>query len=128
MSREKIGDLSVAINKLLKEYGEEVRKELDSAIPEIAKDTAKKIQENAKQKGLQKTGAYIRGWKVQTSKNVYGDTEAVVYQKDKPYLPHLLEFGHANRNGGRTQPAEHIKPAEDWAEQEITKRVTEAIG
>lgn len=123
MSRQKIGDLSVSINKILEQYGEEIRRNLDEAIPAVAKDTAKKIKADAPKR----TGEYARSWKTQVSKNLYGDTTATVYSS-KPGLPHLLEFGHANRGGGRTAPAEHIAPAEDWAEKEITKRVKEAIG
>lgn len=123
MSRKNIGDLSATINGILKEYGEEVRKELDTMIPNLAKDTAKKIKANAPKR----SGEYSRSWKTNVSKNIYGDTTATVYST-KPGLPHLLEYGHANRNGGRTRPAEHIAPAEAWAEEEITKRVREAIG
>lgn len=127
MSEIKIGDLSGAIENLLKEYGEQIRTELDEVIPEVAKDTAKQIRTNAKKEGLENSGEYARGWKVSTARNVYGDTTATVYNATKPGLPHLLEFGHATRNGGRTKPAEHIKPAEEWAEKEVIKRVKEAI-
>lgn len=123
MKRNKIGELSVTIEALLHEYGEEVRKELNDAIPVVAKETAKKIKATAPKR----SGEYSRSWTTSISKNIYGDTVATVYST-KPGLPHLLEYGHANRNGGRTQPVEHIAPAEEWAEQEITKRVREAIG
>lgn len=123
MSRVKIGDLSATINGLLEQYGEEIRKELDADIPAVAKETAKKIKADAPKR----TGEYAKSWKTKVSTNLYGDTTATVYST-KPGLPHLLEFGHANRGGGRTQPAEHIAPAEEWAEKEITKRVKEAIG
>lgn len=128
MSRTKIGDLSGAIEDILNEYGEGIRDELETVIPAVAKDTAKQVRENAKRMKLKRTGEYARGWKTKVDKNLYGDTTATVYNAAKPGLPHLLEFGHATRNGGRTQPFEHIAPAEDWAEKEVVKRVKEAIG
>lgn len=127
MSEIRIGDLSATINAIINEYGEQIRNTLDEVIPAVAKDTAKQIQRNAKREGLTNSGDYAKGWKVNVSKNLYGDTTATVYQKTKPGLPHLLEFGHATRNGGRTKPAEHIAPAEKWAEAEVVKRVKEAI-
>lgn len=124
----RIGDLSATIEGLLEEYGEGIRDELDRVIPAVAKDTSRKVRDNAKKAKLERTGAYAKGWKVKVEKNILGDTKATVYNAEKPGLPHLLEFGHATRNGGRTQPVEHIKPAEDWAASESVKRVKEAIG
>ena len=127
-SKVKIGNVSGTIENMLREYGEEIRKDLDRVIPDVAKDTAKKVLENARAEGLVRTGAYARGWKTKVGKNLYGDVTATVYNAKAPGLPHLLEFGHAKRGGGRTKPAEHIKPAEEWAATESVKRVKEAIG
>ena len=52
MSRKNIGDLSATITGILKEYGEEVRKELDTMIPNLAKDTANKIKADAPKRSV----------------------------------------------------------------------------
>ena len=64
---------------------------------------------------------YAEGWSMRTRRK--GDhVEAVVYNKDKPGLAHLLEKGHANRDGGRTPGTEHIRPAYEAAERELLRR------
>ena len=53
---------------------------------------------------------------------------ATVYGKHGTYqLAHLLEYGHATRNGGRTGANEHIKPVEEWAVEEVQDQIMKAI-
>lgn len=64
---------------------------------------------------------YADGWSMRTQRK-RGHVEAVVYNKDKPGLAHLLEKGHANRGGGRTAGRKHIEPAYEAAERELSRR------
>lgn len=64
---------------------------------------------------------YADGWSMRT-RRAAGHVEAVVYNKEKPGLTHLLEKGHANRGGGRTPGHEHVKPAYEAAERELSRR------
>lgn len=49
-----------------------------------------------------KTGDYRRGWSIRTKRERYG-INVLIYNKLKPGLTHLLEKGHATKNGtGRT--------------------------
>ena len=36
-----------------------------------------------------------------------------MYNKEYPSLTHLLEFGHATKNGGYVNPQPHIRETED---------------
>ena len=128
-SKAYVGGLSEAIADIINEYGAAARKTLGDVIPEVAKDIVKQIQNNIDTAGIGdgRTGKYAKGWKVAVSKNPYGETTATVYQGSYPGLPHLLEYGHALRGGGRSKQMEHIKPAEEWAEAGIVKRVKEAL-
>lgn len=62
---------------------------------------------------------YISGWHTKTARDDDGYAEIVVYQKKKPGLTHLLEFGHemfiAGVDQGRRVPA-HPHIADAFAE------------
>lgn len=96
-------------------------------IPEVAKDAAKKLKQESP-KGTGKTkGKYARGWTSKGEKGRY-KVMATVYGKHGTYqLAHLLEYGHANRNGGRTQGIEHIAPVEEWAMNEAYERIMDRL-
>lgn len=128
-SKAYVGGITEAISEIINEYGARTRRELNIIIPDVAKDTVKEIQSNIERAGIGegKAGRYAKGWKSTVKTNPYGDAMATVYQGNYPGLPHLLEYSHALRNGGRSKPMEHIKPAEEWAEAEIVKRVKEAL-
>ena len=55
-------------------------------------------------------------------------TDVVIHNKDLPGLPHLLEFGHAKKNGGRVAGRIHISKIErevaDKFEKGIRARIT----
>jgi hypothetical protein len=52
---------------------------------------------------------------------------AVIYNEKYPGLVHLLEKGHALRNGGRTAAKPHVAPVQEWMNEELRKRIKEAI-
>ena len=68
------------------------------------------------------TGSYKKGWRVKqvgTAKVVHNATD---YQ-----LTHLLEHGHAKKNGGRVAPRVHIKPVEEKAIEDFERAIREEI-
>lgn len=89
---------------------------LDEAIQEVAKEAVKKLRKESPGKD------YPKGWAVQKEKGRF-KVGATVYGKSGTYqLAHLLEFGHAKRNGGRVAPIVHIEPVEQWAIEEVQER------
>ena len=122
--------LSAEINKILTEYGNEVQENVDDAARRVTKAGAKAVKASAKD--LFRIGKgeknYAKGW---TSKFETGrlSAQGIIYNKDLPGLPHLLEHGHANRNGGRspTPGRVHIEPVEQKIIEDFEKAVKKAI-
>lgn len=87
------------------------------------RDVAKQARAQLRRTSPRGEGAkhYAEGWSMRTQRK-RDHVEAVVYNKDKPGLAHLLEMGHANRDGGRTPGTEHIRPAYEAAERELLRR------
>lgn len=109
-----MGDVAVEIKAILDGYEKEVQEAAEAEMQKIAKEAAQKL----KQASPKNTGKYARGWTVKKDGKTY-----TVYNKNKPGLTHLLEKGHAKVKGGRVPAQEHIKPVEDWAVDEVMKRI-----
>lgn len=116
-----IDRLSAEINKILTEYGEDVQRNVDEAAAKVTKAEVKAVRGNASST-FGGSGKYASGW---TSKFEKGrlSSQGIIYNATVPGLPHLLEHGHANRNGGRTPGRPHIAPVE----QKIIKDFEEAV-
>lgn len=114
----KMNQLGSVVKKYLDEYEGYVSEGVAQAAYQKAADMA---VEELKKTSPKRTGEYAESW---TSDDELGAKKSgvVVYSK-KPHLPHLLENGHATRNGGRTDPIPHIKPVDD----KIGDAVVEAI-
>lgn len=120
-----IDRLSAEINKILTEYGEEVQENVDEAAQRVTKAGVKAVKGNASG-SFGGTGKYAKGWK---SKFETGrlSSQGIIYNGTVPGLPHLLEHGHANRNGGRTAGRAHIAPVEQKLIEDFEKAVKRAI-
>ena len=112
-----------AIKKYLEDYNADVIAEVTKVVPEVAKEAVTKL----KQTSPKDTGKYAKGWTMQVDKGRM-NVGVVIYGKTGTYqLAHLLEHEHAKRNGGRSKPIEHIKPVEEWLNNEIIDRTIERL-
>lgn len=103
------------------EYYPDVVRASEKVIKNVAKQAAEKLR-TQQETPRGKTGKYAKGWtyKVDKAKINVG---ATVYGKKGTYqLAHLLEYGHATRNGtGRVWNTKdkskrpHIADVEKWA-------------
>lgn len=130
-------DYAVQIQKILREYGEEVLSEVDKIAVELMNEgisELKAVREPPATKPGVNTNAirdrhdwkkYSSGWKGKAEKS-YNRVSAVIYN-DHPAQTSWLEYGHATVNGGRTRAFEHIKPVEQKIKDEFEKRVEEAL-
>ena len=103
------------IQKILDEYAEDVNMSLDEVVDKAGQKAAQLLRNTSPvDTHGKKPGAYAKGWKVEKSGKTHRQLRhsATVYNK-YPGLPHLLENGHALRQGGRSPAIVHIKPVED---------------
>lgn len=122
MAKTGINGLSDAINKILTEYADEVTDRMDEVVPQVAKAGVKALRQNS---GVFNGTEYRGSWKTKIERGRL-QTTATIYSA-KPGLPHLLEFGHANRGGGRTAGHVHIEPVEKQIIEDFEKEVEKAL-
>lgn len=124
MAELKIGaqDFSKAVENTLKEYGLSVTLRMNEAVEKVGNNAAEVLKKTSPKN----KGDYRKGWKCKVEKDPL-NTTAIVYNAKKAHLTHLLENGHATRNGGRTKAQPHIKPAEEQAIKDYIQAAKEAI-
>lgn len=126
--------LSEEIQNQLKTFGTALNREINEGLKEVAEKTAETLRQGGPYN--KRSGKYTRDWDVKLRSRSYSSVtmteEYTVYNKKNYQLTHLLEKGHVSRNGSRVRPFEHIKPAEELAEQmaisEVNKAVRRAAG
>lgn len=120
-----VDKLSAEIASILSDYGDEVKNSMSEAVKKVTKAGAKALRAQSKQT-FGGSGAYAKGWTstVDTGKR---SAQGVIYNKDLPGLPHLLEYGHLNRDGSRTQGRVHIGTVEDQIIADFVKEVEESL-
>lgn len=116
--------LQQQLEEILNDYATEVRETVDNCCMETARECGNKL----KQTSPKKSGKYAKGWAVKEVKHGIGASTWVVHNKTSYQLTHLLEKGHAKRNGGRVRAIPHIKPVETWAQNELPKEIMNKLG
>ena len=104
-------NLGAVISDILSEYEGEITKNIPEITERVGKEGVKAVRNNSKAK-FDGTGKYARSWSSVTEHKRLSTT-VTIYNRKLPGLPHLLEHGHANRYGGRTEGREHIAPVEE---------------
>ncbi len=120
MSKTTLDTLADDIGKILEEYQDDVKQNLDQITKQIAQKGQQALKNESKSKF--KGDRYWKGWKVDLQVGRL-DTKATIYNASLPGLPHLLEKGHAKRNGGRVEGTVHIAPIEEKLVAEFEKQV-----
>jgi hypothetical protein len=127
MGKVRADNLVAELNKILESYGDSVMENMRDAVKAAAQKGAQALNSEASTKfGTVKAQdkKYAGSWKAKTESKGYYST-AVIYS-DKPGLPHLLEYGHALKGGGRSgfvPGREHIKPVEDKLVEEFEQAI-----
>ena len=96
-----IDQFAIEVMQELDAYREDVQEAVEKAVKETAKQTAAELRSISPEGD---TGEYAKHWSYKRDKNLSGRHryDMVVYSKKPEYrITHLLEKGHAKRNGGR---------------------------
>lgn len=117
--RCRIDQMAHVIMEGLQEYADLAAEDMKAAVKKAGNSAKKDIEANAPEK----TGAYKKSWVVKTVRENASAMEVVVYSRNRYQLAHLLEFGHALRQGGRTRAFPHIAPAEERAAEMLVREV-----
>ena len=119
----KTESVSAQMKELLDEIDSDIQKSAKDNINTVAKESVQKLKNTSPKR----TGSYAKGWSVKKE----GDMDVVVHNKTDYQLTHLLENGHVIRNKkgtyGRTNGIKHIAPVEEWAVDELPRRIMEDI-
>lgn len=104
-----IDDMADEIMKGLTEYAELA----DTAMKKAVRKTATSVKNEISANAPKRTGKYAKSWTTKKVKENSHSLEITVHSKDRYQIAHLLEKGHAKRNGGRVSAIPHIAPAEE---------------
>ncbi len=114
------GEIVMAVQQYTEDVAVAIEKELDK--------TSKAVLDDIKKSSAYKdrSGRYRKGWR-RKKKSSSGITRYIIHNKDKPWLVHLLEFGHAKRGGGRVAGKPHMRPAYDNHVPAMEARIEQII-
>ena len=115
-------DIEMQIKLILEEYALGI----ENGVEEVADKVTKKGAKTLKATSPKRRPKYFAGWQV-TKQPLGVSSIYIIHNAKYPGLPHLLEFGHATVNGGRTMAQPHIKPVEVSINEEFEKEVKKLI-
>ena len=122
-TRTSVGNLAAEVMKQLNDYAELTTEGMKKAVNDAGKTVRKEIQAGAPVK----SGKYKKSWTVKKTDESSTKLEVTVHSRDRYQLAHLLEHGHAKRNGGRTKAIPHIAPAEELGVEQLERDIERCI-
>ena len=126
MSQEiQISEMERVIMDALEQYADKAADVIGETLPLVGQETAQDLRATSPKL----TGNYAASWTygMQTSRGSKKKNKLVVYNKKHYRIVHLLEKGHAKKNGGRVEAKVHVKPAQNRAEQKAIERITDKL-
>lgn len=115
-----------AIKQYLEVYVEDIGDDVVETANQIGKEAQNELKQESK-KLFKGTGRYASGWSVKKGQKNKSYYAVKIWNKTDYQLTHLLEFGHATRNGGRTRAFSHIRPVEEKYSKEFLEKLENKI-
>ena len=120
--------LSVQMEKIFDEYSDRVKNVTRVAMGRVSRECVQRLRNTSPKK----SGSYARGWGTKQIVSRGDIADIIVCNKTDYSLTHLLENGHVIKNAkgtfGRTSPKKHIKPVEEWANNELPAEIERDLG
>ena len=118
-----INEMADVIMKGLEEYAELATEDMKESVKHASTTVRKEIKANAPED----TGKYAKSWAAKKVRETSLTLTMVVHSKNRYQLAHLLEHGHALRNGGRYEGEIHIAPAEQKGIKQLKEEIEQAL-
>lgn len=125
----KPNQLGETIDSILKEYSDDIVRQMPDVVKEVTQDTVKDLKKRAST--LVGGKKYKKSFKSRLTTGYSGKTIYTVYSTEYR-VAHLLENGHVikNKTGriyGRTSARPHWGPAEEQAIKNLEKKLSKKI-
>lgn len=131
-----INEFANEVVGLMKTYTTDVEEAINDEVKKIGDETANELKQVTYPSGVGGTAnqSERRTWEeyARTWTNAYDEkhnyTSSTIHNKKHWQLTHLLEYGHATRDGKtRTREFPHIKPIADKTTKELLQRTKKII-
>ena len=109
-------NLEKELQEYLTQYKEDIDEEVVETTNTVIKEAKQELIQTSPRSGIARSTKYYKGWAIKNgvkNRMVNNKYTKVIWNKTNYQLTHLLEFGHATRNGGRTQAQPHIRNVEE---------------
>ncbi len=118
-----VDGLADAVMEELDDYRELATDTMKAAVDRAGKTVRSEIRSGAPVR----TGKYARSWTTKRTRESSTALEVTVYSPTRYMLAHLLEHGHAKRNGGRVRGNPHIAPAQAVGEEQLEHEIMRGL-
>ena len=118
-----IDNLADEIMRGLHEY----RDLADDAMKKAVRKTAATVKSEISANAPADTGAYAKSWSTKKVSESSHSLNVTVHSRNRYQIAHLLEHGHAKRNGGRVSGKPHIAPAKQKGEHTFDAIIRKAL-
>ncbi len=121
-------NLSKEIMNYLENYVEDIEEGVQEASDELSKEAVKELKKiSPRRVGKTRKNPYWKGWSRKKDTKYKKRYVIKIFNKTNYQLTHLLEFGHATKNGGRTKAIPHIKKVEEKYNKLYEKEIKNVI-